>query len=65
MVVKLCMEFIASPKQKNGRTLMMLALDYEIPWGYFDKASQGHSLVYGIVVLHLSHSHIMHRLFCS
>jgi hypothetical protein len=39
----------------------MLEIDYEIPWGFFNRACQGHPLVCGPgVVLFLNHSHYLH-----
>lgn len=48
-------------KPKNLRLLSMPDLDYEIPWGFFDGASQGHPPYCGVgVVLFVSQNHFIH-----
>jgi len=39
----------------------MSSLDYEIPWGLFDGACEGHPLVFGVgVIFHLRKNHYIH-----
>jgi ribonuclease HI len=53
--------FKSEMKTKNPRLLVMSHLDFEIPWGFFDGAFQGHPPMCGVgVVLHLKKNHYIH-----
>jgi ribonuclease HI len=52
------MEFLNKPKETVPHFSMLQKLDFGIPWGYFDGASQGHPPRCGVgVVLYIIHNH--------
>jgi ribonuclease HI len=54
-------EFKAKIRASKTRTMIPPLIDYTIPWGFFNGASQGHPPTYGVgVVLYISHSHYIH-----
>jgi hypothetical protein len=54
-------EFKSKMKVKNPIKPALSDIDYEIPWGLFDRAFQGHLLMCGVrVVLHISQKHYVH-----
>jgi hypothetical protein len=64
LILNLLKEFKVDQKIKNPRIPFMLDLDFKIPWGYFDGASQGHPTVCGVeVVLFMNQNHCMHIIY--
>lgn len=58
ITLNLAKEIVMELKSKNPKIPSMPTLDYEIPWGYFDEACQGHPPICGVgVVLFLNHKH--------
>jgi ribonuclease HI len=54
-------EFKTEPRSRKQRFIVPPPIDYTIPWGYFDGASQGHPPACGVrVVLFIIHSHYIH-----
>lgn len=54
-------EYKVEVKSKNPKKPIMQAIDYDIPWGFFDGACQGLPLVCGVgVVLFMSQNHYIH-----
>lgn len=54
-------EFREDLKGKEPRIPIPPSIDFEIPWGYFDRANQGHLLKCGVgVVLFLNQNHYIH-----
>jgi len=52
------MKFLNKPKETVTHFPMLQEIDFGIPWGYFDGASQGHPPRCGVgVVLYISHNH--------
>jgi hypothetical protein len=51
-------KFGEDPKATKPRNPVFVSIDYEIPWGYLDGASEGHLLMCGVgVVLFINHNH--------
>lgn len=51
-------EFREDPKAIKPRNPVFTSIDYEIPWGYFDGANQGHHPMCRVgVVLFIKHNH--------
>jgi ribonuclease HI len=54
-------EFREDPKALKTRLPVLPTIDYEVPWGYFDGASQGHPPMCGVgVVLYIKQNHYIH-----
>jgi hypothetical protein len=54
-------EFKEDPKGQKLCNPILPSLDYEIPWGYFDGASQGHPPSCGVgVVLYINQNHYIY-----
>lgn len=61
LTLSMAEEFKEDPRTQKVHCPIPRAIDYTIPWGYFDAASQGHppNCVVGVVPF-LSHSHYIH-----
>jgi hypothetical protein len=61
IVLRLSNEFMMDLKVKGPRLPTMPEVDFEVPWGFFDGACQGHPHVCGVgIVLYLSHNYYRH-----
>jgi hypothetical protein len=61
LIVKLTQEYKMEPKLKNPRAPVMPQLDSNIPWAFFDGASQGDPPVCVVgAVLYMNQNHYFH-----
>jgi hypothetical protein len=61
LVIKITKEYMVDHKVKIPRNLVMPVLDGDIPWGYFDCASEGHPPICRVgEVLFLNQSHFIY-----
>jgi len=57
-------EFKEDPKRHKIHNLILPSPDYEIPWGYFDEANQGHPPKCGVgVVLSINQNHYIYIIY--
>jgi hypothetical protein len=57
-------ELKEDPKSKKQCNLTLPSMDYGIPWGFFDRASQGHLPKCGVrVILYVNQNHYIYIIY--